>query len=226
MVANPYATSRLDDQFGKPEYPPTDPAYVEPEQLGPYAPAGMPFSTVLAYRFNDTPDPYRVQREPVPQGIRQPATGVRAWWARLVSERQSREAVQAFSAPVQELQVDAGQSGQRFARRAGEIPLPNTRVTQSLSPATGGMVTRPFTGRTPQRFNGVHASMADHKRLHSGEGSQFGMVPPRHARMTWRADVVSWGENVQDRQAQQDYTPDATYTQNDVPLRNPNYRLV
>ena len=211
-AANPYAMSRTEQEIATPDYAPREHDYVEPEQLGPYAPYGGPYATTLSYRFDGTPDPTRVQRE-TPTDYRQSASKPRAWWARITGERNAREAVQANTAPYREATQDAGRSGQRWARRAGETPPEPIRVTAELSPATGGNVVRPFNGMTPHRFNGIHMSLADHTRY---PNVIYGMATPRKARSTYRLDTVPWGTEIQDRQAPTDYTPDAILVQPDI----------
>jgi hypothetical protein len=116
-TVNPYATSRTDDQFATPDYAPREYDYTEPEQLGPYNTYGGPYANGLSYRFDGTPDPFRIETA-IPDSYRQDASKPRAWWARVVGERNTRERTeQDNTAPYRELTQDAGTSGQRWARR-------------------------------------------------------------------------------------------------------------
>jgi hypothetical protein len=209
---NPYSISHEESEYDTQQYAPREHDYTAQEELGPYARPGGPYATPLSYRFDGTPDPTRVQRE-LPTDFRQSPTKPRAWWARVVGERRAREAIQSYTAPYREVTQDAGMSGQRFARRAGETPPAPIRVTAELSPATGGNVLRPFTGRTPHRFNGIHFSLADHKRY---DNVIYGMAAPTRARSTYRLDLVPWGMNVVDKPQDQDYVPDEMRTSPEI----------
>jgi hypothetical protein len=220
-TVNPYATSRTDDQFATPDYAPREYDYTEPEQLGPYNTYGGPYANGLSYRFDGTPDPFRIETA-IPDSYRQDASKPRAWWARVVGERNTRERTeQDNTAPYRELTQDAGTSGQRWARRAGETPPAPIRVTAELSPATGGLVVREFLGRTPHRFNGIHASLADRTRV--GPDNIFGMLPARRARSTYRLDSEPFKDLLDD---QQDYVANAVITQPEITVpRSRTYRL-
>lgn len=221
--ANPYAISRTEDQYGESTYPTRDRAYTEPEEQGPYAPFGAPFADRLAYRNDSTPDPLRLQKEE-PEAYRQGATWPERFWRWLGGDRSARERVQTFigTSPSQK----GSEPGQkRFSDRPGVRAESELRVTAQLSPATGGLVSRPFTGRTPKRFNGVHMSMADHQRY---DNVIFGMAPARRARTTYRLDAVPWGERVIDVQQTEDYVPENVLVQPDITYGNParrSYRL-
>jgi len=77
-------------------------------------------------------------------------------------------------------------------------PPAESRATNRLAPTTYSY-TRPFDSgglpKTPERqFNGIHFSMADHRRNYP----IYGMNAPRQKRNTYRLDPAPWDQNVVD----------------------------
>jgi hypothetical protein len=70
------------------------------------------------------------------------------------------------------------------------VARPEPRVTNRLSPHTYTF-TRPFNQETERYYNGVHFSMADHRRNYD----ILGMQPFAYKRNTYRADPVPWDED-------------------------------
>ncbi len=223
-TANPY--TRPDNVEGqiqvKPEYPVRERAYTEATEQGPFAVVGSPYADKLKTEPGSTPDPLRIQQEQ-PKDYRQDARQPWSFWRSLGLDRKTRESVQRFiGVTPSEKGINPG--AKRFADRPGVRSENELRVTAQMSPATGGLTVRPMTGMTPKRFNGVHSSMADHKRM---DGPIFGMRPAYRARSTWRLDPIPWGERVVDMQAVgDDYMGDGPYTQQSpLPSNNRAHRL-
>lgn len=217
---NPYANSRTEYEFGEPDYAAQDvKSYAAPTGNAPYGLPGNPFATRLEWDRDSTPDPTRLQREPITDARVDPVAP-RSWWRRRAVDRDARESVQHQTG----IEAEAQGPAKRFAPNPGSIRPANNRWLQGTSPNTYSF-TRPFTGMTPHRFNGVHFSMADHKRY---PNEIYGMSAARQPRMTYRADIgtVSWGEQVVDKGVAVDYTVDETYEVQDVPVTaNRSYRL-
>lgn len=87
-----------------------------------------------------------------------------------------------------------------------EIPPPETRPTERLSPNTYSF-TRPFDqqakGNGARRFNGNHFSMADHRRNYE----ILGMAPWTAHRNTYRIEPTPWDNDIVDMPPS--YEPDA-----------------
>jgi hypothetical protein len=216
---NPYSNSRNENEFDTPDYAAQEyHSYAAPNGNAPYGLPGNPFSTSLEYSPDATPDPYRLQREPI-HDARQNASQPKKWWKRNAIDRDARESVQHQSGIQEETQTSL-----RFAPNPGATRPANNRWLQGTSPNTYSF-TRPFTGMTPHRFNGVHFSMADHRRY---PNEVYGMAAAKQPRMTYRADIgaVSWGEQVIDKGTAIDYTVDETYEVEAIPnVSNRAYRL-
>lgn len=70
------------------------------------------------------------------------------------------------------------------------VPPAEPRLTNRLSPHNY-VFTRPFAQDTERLFNGIHFSMADHRR----DYEILGMSPFTYKRNTYRADPTPWDED-------------------------------
>lgn len=99
----------------------------------------------------------------------------------------------------------------RAAPDVYRTPPPEPRPTNLLAPTTYSY-TRPFDQDVERRFNGLHFSMADHRRNYE----VYGMAPVRTNRNTYRADPQPWDTDIVDMAPA--YTPtQARITQIEVP---------
>lgn len=73
------------------------------------------------------------------------------------------------------------------------VPGPEPRPTNRLSPNTYSF-TRPFDQHSARRLNGLHFSMADHRRNYD----ILGMEPVRRRRNTFRAEPAPWDTDIVD----------------------------
>jgi hypothetical protein len=116
---------------------------------------------------------------------------------------------------VQNEEVDADgwterKDSYKVGRNPRETPPPETRPTQQMSPRTYSF-TRPFdqinrvwsdmTAGSARHLNGVHFSMADHRR----EYDVLGMAPWSRPRNTYRIDPAPWDQDMVDMP--QEYAP-------------------
>jgi hypothetical protein len=119
--------------------------------------------------------------------------------------------------------ADPDMGADRFGRNPREKPPAETRPTESMSPHTWRFW-RPFQGNTPHNLNGLHFSMADHRRNYQ----IYGMTPSRHpgagTRNTYRIPPTPWDTHVVDMPPQSE-APQATYTDVIVPNTSRSYRL-
>lgn len=141
----------------------------------------------------NTPDAMRLQSFPVrtvrPDG--ESAPGV--FYRPLDADEKSRHAVE---------DQDANGWEERKGRYVvGPDPRWNppaeTRLTERMSPRRYSFL-RPFDqggkGTGARQFNGVHMSMADHRR----EYEVLGMQPWHHRRNTYRVDPAPWDADIYD----------------------------
>lgn len=120
----------------------------------------------------------------------------------------------------------------RFAPNPRSVPVAESRITSRLSPSRYSF-TRLFdqfnrthdgdalTGSARQ-FNGVHFSMADHRRDYNIEG----YAPVRTARNTYRIEPTPWDTNVVDMPADNNAgIPQARVRSIEVPSGSRSWRL-
>jgi hypothetical protein len=211
--ANPYATSRNDPEFGEAnEYPVIQNAYADPASGAPYGLPGSPYADVLRYERGATPDPTRIMREDITDGRQDPVKPKRWWQLRRVDQDERESVTQQTGTWVEDQQSQTPV----VDRALGKDTV--TRPYASTSPNNYSF-TRPFTGGTPHRLNGIHFSMANHERY---PNEIFGMVPPRSPRGTYRADVAGWSEGDVDKVEVDD--SQYTYTMPTVPSTQRNFR--
>ncbi len=78
-------------------------------------------------------------------------------------------------------------------RNPRETVAPEPRPTNRMSPSTWTF-TRPFDQHAARQLNGVHFSMADHRRSYA----ILGMEPVRRRRNTFRAEPAPWDSDLVD----------------------------
>jgi hypothetical protein len=81
----------------------------------------------------------------------------------------------------------------RFAQNPRSVPVPESRPTQQMAPRSYTF-TRPFAQHAARLLNGVHFSMADHRRTYP----ILGMQPVTSRRNTYRIDPVPWDTDIVD----------------------------
>ncbi len=107
------------------------------------------------------------------------------------ANRHSVETVEGL--PNHDLKSESKNSYQRWALPPNSTPPPVNRPTNLNSPGSYEF-TRPFDQDWARQNNGVHFSMADHRRL----TEIYGMRPTATARNTYRAEVPPWDQNIVD----------------------------
>lgn len=86
-----------------------------------------------------------------------------------------------------------GTSGKPTAIDPRRVPPPETRPTMKMAPRSY-FFTRPFDTGYARLLNGLHFSMADHRRKYE----ILGMQPVRTARNTFRIEPAPWDANAVD----------------------------
>lgn len=109
----------------------------------------------------------------------------------------------------------------RAAPDPRRTPPPETRLTQKMSPSRYSF-TRPFDQHAARRLNGIHFSMADHRRTYP----IMGMQPVVNRRNTYRLDPAPYDTDIVDTAPAASYVPDARLRQVELPLSsNRSWRL-
>jgi hypothetical protein len=201
-MPNPYAHSRTEQEFAQPEYAQSSNRYaVPPEGDAPYIDA-LGWAPSLRLGPESVPDANRLGTLPLRQMRPDATQAPEEWYAPQDADAARRNSVQTVhGVPWDENQeypgYPAASAGQhRFAPNPRGNPSPNSRVTQSLSPRTYSFW-KPFgagSQESARTFNGLHFSMADHRRNYD----ILGMAPVKSRRNTYRLDPGPWDANLVD----------------------------
>lgn len=141
-----------------------------------------------------TPDAMREKQFPVRGDGPYDGTAPKKYWGPRDADQKSREAVTTTDAD--------GWTTSSYAKKVNrnnprETPPPETRWTERLGPSNWSF-TRPFDqqqkGTGARVLNGLHFSMADHRR----DYPILGMRPWSQARNTYRVDPAPWDADMYD----------------------------
>jgi hypothetical protein len=221
-AANPFATTKSDDQMEESEYAATESRYVNDSRKAPYSDANPFFAPHLRIGIESTPDAMRMgnigSRTMRPEPIRPDME----FYGPIAAEGDRRHSVEIIDANGW---VEKPSEPQRFAPNPRSMHIANSRITQGLMPRSYSFW-RPFNsgqtkGQGPREFNGMHFSMADHRRTYD----IFGMQPPQHKRNTYRLPPEPWDTDIVDMPPPMNATPYAMYTDPEMPLRGNSGRL-
>lgn len=201
-MTNPYAHDRTEQEFDVPEYSvPLPGSYAAPEGGAPVATMGWaPSFRAAPDSFPDTTRLGTATRQTtVSDGGGDPVEFYRP----LDADDARRHSVEYQDADGWEETKDypgfpsASAGANRFARNPREIPPPEPRPTSRMAPRTY-LFTRPFMTGLPKEgdrsLNGIHFSMADHRRTYD----VLGMAPVRSWRNTYRLDPSPWDQGIVD----------------------------
>lgn len=190
MPTNPYATSRVAETADPYVSTVDGKTYAEPDALADtnrqYIRA---FGWAPTLRVDETPDGTRTGALPR-RDFRATPDHPEQWYDAKDRDAERRES-------VTDLDADGWTEQKNRLRRAPDprwVPPDEPRPTTQMSPSRWSF-TRPFaenyTGS--KRFlNGVHFSMADHRRTYP----ILGMTPPQHQTVnTYRVDPSPWDAN-------------------------------
>lgn len=157
------------------------------------------WATKLARRISGTPDPQREGDMPSPT-VRPPNGGnPDAYYGPITAETSRRESVTETQA--------VGWNELKSQYIMGPDPRWNppaeSRLTSDMSPASYSF-SRPFDqfekGNGAREFNGVHFSLADHRRSYDVGG----MAAAQNYRNTYRSSPAPWDADMYDEPAPQD----------------------
>lgn len=227
VIRNPFAArEQKTENTQRAETPVYEaPAYVVP-QTGAYGvPSineGSPYNDEFGWgpklrtSATETPSAQRLQQIPRRDFRPNPVRPPQEFWEPIDRDRRNRHSVETVDADGwTELKGE-----KRAARDPREIPPPENRPTMKMAPRTYSF-TRPFDQTIAREFNGMHFSMADHRRNYE----ILGMAPIRTSRNTFRIEPVPWDQDIVDLPPHSSYTPDARLRGSEVPAANRSWRL-
>lgn len=192
---NPFAADNAGGQYANAaEYGAPNNAYAVP---GPSVDA--PYTDTFGWgpspriSVSSTPDAMRLQEFPV-RTVRPGASDApQVYYGPLDADDKQRHSIESVDADGIEILKDT-------LRRAPDPrwnPPAETRITEKLSPHRYSF-TRPFDqgmqGNGARHLNGMHFSMADHRR----DYDILGMKPYSARRNTYRADPTPWDSDMYD----------------------------
>lgn len=173
-----------------------NPAFVVPssgEENGYHDSPSLNYAPRLRSQPGSTPDPLRTGETPVhgyrPQADQPPDR----WWHILGPGMDILRRHRVETTDGDGWEELKGGSGRPAAPNPRATPPPETRPTERMAPVSYWF-TRPFDQHSARRFNGMHFSMADHRRNYSIGG----MGTVRTARNTYRIDPPPWDANMGD----------------------------
>lgn len=208
MVFNPFAAREAvperDPQLaGAPV--PTVPEYAVPQHGSfavPSLAAGAPYIKAFGWAPGQRIGPQSTVETPSAQRMRvdlingftpDATQAPERWYDRRDADDKQRHSVEEIDADGWTEQKGVSASDRRWAPNPRSVPQPETRPTQQMAPTTYSFV-RPFDTGYARTFNGMHFSMADHRRTYE----VLGMAPVVSRRNTFRQEPVPWDQNVMD----------------------------
>lgn len=214
MPNNPYAHSRTESEFDEPVYSESQNGYAA--SLTSDAPYNDEFGWAPKLRVSPEgiPDASRLGIQPrrdLYVKPEYPTEDPRNLDQLRDQDEKRRESVtQTVIMPTEQKfrpgDADPALGANRWARNPREIPPPESRVTQKLIPVMR-FFTRPFGTNTAKvgarDLNGIHFSMADHRR----DYDILGMAPVKTRRNTYRLEPTPWDTDIVDMPAPDD-SPD------------------
>ncbi len=147
----------------------------------------------LSNSLEGTPDPMRIGVRPTRDYRPNPADPPENFW--LGVHGPGREKIGRHGVEFQDadgMYVDAPRL-KPLAPNPRSTPAAEPRLTSRMSPHNYTF-TRPFDQHAAREFNGLHFSMADHRRTYP----ILGMEPVRRRRNTFRAEPAPWDSDVVD----------------------------
>lgn len=175
-------------------------------------------ATVLRVSPTGTPDANRLKRLPVLE-TRPGADGDPvSWWKRFTVDVLGRHSVEFQDADGHEV---AARENPRMVPRPRPSDTGEPRPLMRMNPSTYRFM-RPWGNGIAREFNGVHFSMADHRR----DYPIMGMQPPPERRNTYRLEPSAWDAGIVDMPAEAGSYPQAvTVAPAVAPAGNRAWRL-
>jgi hypothetical protein len=208
---------------------------IEPvaQQYGAYAvpslEAGAPYLDNPAGGWAPSRIAYRT--DPTVIDERADPAAPRRWWQRKDADEKARHSVEDLDADGWKEQKGVLPGDRRWADNPRRNPPPEDRPTMQMAPRSYSF-TRPFdqlnrvypdvTVGTTRQFNGMHFSMADHRR----DYPILGMAPRTSSRNTYRLMPAPWDANIVDLPPDYGGPANARVRSVEVPASSRSYRLM
>lgn len=234
MAYNPYATDEATVEDAVPQYSMPRGTYAAPS-LEDGSPFNDEFGWGAKLRVSavGTPSAQRLGDIPRFDDYPDPAKAPEVWYEKKDSDKKHRHNVETQNGIGWSELKGVAPGDRRWAENPRLNVPAEPRVTQQLSPGTYSF-TRPFDqfnrtydGGPPsgsaRTFNGLHFSMADHRRTYEAVGT----MPVKTGRNTYRIEPTPWDTDVTDMPASASYNaaPAARIQSVDVPAGSRSWRL-
>lgn len=195
-MRNPWAHSRTEPEAGVPDVAvqQTNAYAVPPLSAGDAYIDEFGWAPSLATRTStvEVPSAQRLMTVPRRDYRPDPAQPPEVFWDRINADVGQRESVVKGTATGWTIPSGLSTGDRRWADNPRLTPPPEPRPTNRLGQNTWTQ-TRPFD-RGAKRFNGMHFSMADHRRKYD----ILGMRPAVSRRNTYRIEPAPWDIDVVD----------------------------
>lgn len=199
VTSNPYATSRAESEFAGPVNPGAivGDRYAAPDYLAEGSAYNNPYG--YSYRLdqsaNGIPDAERLGAAPIRDfhGTEGNEDKPLPWYRIRGRSAKERESVVDVESIGWTTTPGINYSDRRHADNPRRTPPPEQRITARMSPSNYSFM-RPFDQTVAHSFNGMHFSMADHRRNYDTGG----MAPAMSRRNTQRLDPAPWDTNIVD----------------------------
>ncbi len=227
VTTNPYATSRTEEEFQAPVY-----------AQGPHSRYAVPnlevdapwidstgWAPSLRLGPNETPDAARIGTLPTRDFHRGSGPGTEGFFNQRDNDPRTRHTVEQIDANGFP-DVKGIQPGERrWSPDPKSVTVPESRTSRHprsyaflRSFGNGGYGT-PKVGE--RSLNGVHFSMADHRRNYD----ILGMAPVSSRRNTYRIEPTPWDTDLVDVPAETDYLPNARIQAIELDRSSRSWRL-
>jgi hypothetical protein len=216
VASNPYTTPEVADISAPPEY--------AAPQTREFASPDLSEGDAYIDEFGWAPKPYRASTVEVPSAQRlgtfprvdyrpDPVRPAEEWYDKNAADENLRHSVESQDADGWTELKGVLPTDMRWADNPRRNPPAETRPTMSMAPSSY-LFTRPFAKDVARFFNGMHFSMADHRR----DYDILGMAPPRARRNTYRVEPQPWDIDIVDMPPTNfDAYPDARIRSVEVP---------
>lgn len=202
---NPYASDEALVEDAVPQYSMPRGTYAAPSlEAGDAYTDTFGWGPELRVSTVQTPSAQRLGAIPRFGDYPDPAKPPQAWYGRLDADEKVRESSTEQKAVGWDELKGVAPGDLRWADNPRRKPPAESRKTQQMSPANYSF-TRPFdqfnrtydggpASGSARQFNGLHFSMADHRRSYEAVGT----MPVRTGRNTYRIEPTPWDTDVVD----------------------------
>jgi hypothetical protein len=231
MAFNPYATEVATVEETVPQYSMPRGSYAAPSlEAGDAYTDTFGWGPELRVSTVQTPSAQRLGAIPRFGDYPDPTKPPQTWYDRLDADDKRRDAVTTQNATGWGELKGVAPGDLRWADNPRRKPPAENRVTQQQSPANYSF-TRPFdqfnrtyangpASGSARHLNGLHFSMADHRRTYEAVGT----MPVRTGRNTYRMEPTPWDTDVVDLPSQSGPdTPSARIRSIEVPSSSAAY---